>query len=422
MMPKSLLPISTSVPLVILGAGAAGLYAAWTAAKYGVANIHVLDRLSQPGIKLAATGGGRGNISHLATETDAISAFGRHGRFILPAFQALPPEQLRQQLAEAGLSTTVDADGRIYPTSQSADTFRNRLVSLCRSTDSITFHTHTRVQSLEWAEVEWRIGTEQGDLQARNVILALGGKSAPKLGSDGTGFVLAERLGYSIASPVPALTPLRLRETWISRHSGLSVCATLSLPDVRGTKNTSTGDILFTHHGISGPAVLNYSGYVARCLQKTSPLRCCLQLWPQAPDWVRLRREQGGHVILSWLNHEGIPRSLAETFLELSKIPIDRTFSRLSSSEMEALSECLTALPLHVTGTGGFENSMVTSGGVALKQIHPETMESRLHPGLFFAGEMMDLDGPTGGWNLHWAFASGHLAGMTCATRMQDLK
>ena len=214
--------------------------------------------------------------------------------------------------------------------------------------------------------------------------------------------------------PVPALAPLPTVERWPAQHSGLSLPdVTLSLPEKPGA--SVRGEILFTHRGLSGPAVLNLSGRVARRLQTTPEVRLELRFWPDNPDFSRLRRSAGTRSIAAWLAQR-VPRSLADTLLDLAGIPAGLTFSRLSAAQETALCRQLTALPLTVRATGGFAESMVTAGGVALKQVRPDTLESRLHPGLYFAGEILDLDGPTGGWNLQWAFCSGHLAG-TCAAR-----
>jgi predicted flavoprotein YhiN len=156
--------------------------------------------------------------------------------------------------------------------------------------------------------------------------------------------------------------------------------------------------------------VLNLSGRISRLLHDGQPVQLRLALVPEAPDFARLRQLAGARSILGQLA-ESLPRSLAEILLELAGIPRDLVFARLSGPQETALKNGLTALPLNIEATGGFAESMATAGGVALKEVRPETLECRRAPRLFFAGEILDLDGPTGGWNLHWAFASGHLAG-----------
>lgn len=394
--------------LLIIGAGPAGLLAAWTAARRGLPRgVLVVDRMPVSGAKLAVSGGGRGNLSHAATEEEFAAAFGRFGRFAIPAFRALPPDALREWLAAIGVSTVADPAGRIYPRSQSAAQVRDALFAAC-SRAGVRFVFERAVQNLappESPDAPWTADS----FSARSVLLAAGGQSAPHLGSDGSGFALARALGYEIVPPVPALTSFRTAETWPATHSGLS------LPDVTiaaaGKRRVAErGELLFTHRGISGPAVLNLSGRIARRLRDGESVPIELTLLRAPPDFQVLRREAGARPILAWLARN-LPRALAGTILELAGIPADLTFSRLSAAQETELARHLGALPLTVQSTGGFNDSMATAGGVSLKQVNPRTLEGHLTPRLHFAGEILDLDGPTGGWNLHWAFCSGFLAG-----------
>lgn len=398
--------------LLIVGSGPSGLLAALSAASRKPRNgILVVDRMPAPGIKLAASGGGRGNLSHLSDEEEFAGVFGRHGRFAIPAFRALPPEALRALLAEIGTPTVVDPAGRIYPRSQSAAQVRDALSSACvRAGVKFIFNRDIRhLAPPQSPEAPWLAD----GISAWSVLLAAGGQSAPRLGSDGSGFALARALGYDVVPPVPALTSLRTAETWPAAHSGLSLPdATIAVAGKHGA--SERGELLFTHRGISGPAVLNLSGRIARRLQEGASVPIELDLVHAKPDFQGLRREAGARPIHPWLAR-GLPRALAGTIMELAGIPADLTFSRLSAAQEKELARHLAALPLTICGTGGFNDSMATSGGVSLKQVRPDTLEGRLTPRLHFAGELLDLDGPTGGWNLQWAFCSGHLAGTAAA-------
>ena len=400
--------------MLIVGAGPAGLLAAWAAARRRLpGGVLVVDRMPEAGAKLAVAGGGRGNLSHLASEEEFAAAFGRQGRFTLPAFRSLPPEKLRALLAEIGVPTVVDENQRIYPRSQSAAQVRDALVRACEKA-GVRFVFRHRVEKAvppgnpgdAWRVDSWT---------AHSVVLAAGGESAAHLGSDASGFALAAALGYDLVAPVPALVSLHLADAWPAAHSGLSLPdASLSVAGTRGRGLSARGEILFTHRGISGPAVLNLSGRIARLLRDENPVRLHLSLVPDPPDFARLRQTAGTRTVRAWLSTL-IPRALAGTMLDLSGIAPDQSFSRLSSAQEKNLLTHLTACPLAVSGTGGFKESMATSGGVALKQVRPDTLEGRLTPRLHLAGEILDLDGPTGGWNLHWAFCSGHLAGSAAA-------
>ncbi len=396
--------------LLIIGAGPAGLVAALAAARRNPsAGVLVLDRLPAAGAKLAASGGGRGNLSHLATEDEFVAAFGRHGRFTLPAFRSLPPDALREFFAAIGVPTTVDPAGRIYPRSQSAAAVRDALFRACQHA-GVRFAFNHRVESLvppAEPDAPWRVDS----FTARAVLLAAGGRSAPRLGSDGSGYDLARSLDYAIVPPVPALTAVRTEETWPATLSGVSLPdASIAIVGARGPGNAVRGELLFTHHGLSGPAILNLSGRIARLRHDGEPVHLRIAFMDAPPDFPRLRQTAGTRTVLAGLA-DALPRALAGILLDLSGIPRELTYSRLSSAQEQSLATHLTACPLGVRATGGFDESMATAGGVALKQVKPDTLEGRLTPRLFFAGELLDLDGPTGGWNLHWAFASGHLAG-----------
>ncbi len=277
--------------LLIVGAGPAGLLAALAAARRRLPRgVLVVDRMPAAGAKLAVSGGGRGNLSHLAAEDEFAAVWGRNGRFTVPAFRALPPDALRALLAEVGVATVVDPAGRIYPRSQSAAQLRDALLAAAvraggRCTVSRAVHS---LSPPETPDAPWTTDS----FSARAVLLATGGQSAPRLGSDGSGFALARALGYEIVPPVPALTSLRTAEAWPAAHSGLSLPdATVAIAGPRGA--FERGELLFTHRGISGPAVLNLSGRIARRLRDGAPVPIELDLVHEKPDFHLLRREAG---------------------------------------------------------------------------------------------------------------------------------
>lgn len=410
--------MTTPYDLLVIGAGPAGLTAALAFKRRNpAARVILLDRMPEPGAKLAVTGGGRGNLSRDLPPDALAAAFGHAARFVAPAFRAFPVSALREFLRGIGVPTQIESGSGIYPVSQSAASVRDALSEAVRHAgaelrlgaavtrldppgDSGLWHIH--------------ISSAPVPLTACRILLAAGGQSASSLGSDGSGFALARKLGHTIVPPVPALAPLHTQDTWPARLSGISIHeATLSLPavptaDLPAAK--TSGDLLFTHKGFSGPAALNISAAVARRLAAgIHPVPLRLAVLPSPPDFPSLRQTHGARPILAALSRL-LPHALADELLALSGIPPDTPCARLSSSQTRTLATTLTALSVPIASTGTFVESMATSGGVTLSEVAPRTLASRIHPTLSFAGEILDADAPTGGYNLHWAFASGHLA------------
>ena len=419
--------------LIVIGAGPAGLTAALVYKRLlPVARVVVLDRMPEAGAKLAVTGGGRGNLSRDLPPDDMAAAFGKHSaRFVASAIRDFPPAALREFFRGIGVPTVVEPGGGIYPASQSAAAVREALVSAVRRSgvELRLGVTVTRLVPPGFSESSgkkdanaspfWRAFSVSAPspLCARRVLLAAGGRSAPALGSDGSGFALALSLGHTVDSPVPALAPLHTVDAWPSRLAGVSVHdVTLALPSASiNLPASATGDLLFTHKGLSGPAALNLSAAVARRLATGMlTVNVRLALLPAPPDFRRLRQTHGSRAILTPLARL-LPRALATELLALADVPVDTPCARLTAPQTRALADALTALLVPVSSTGTFAESMATAGGVVLPEVFPRTLASRYHPTLSFAGEILDIVGPTGGYNLHWAFASGHLAATALA-------
>jgi len=280
-------------------------------------------------------------------------------------------------------------------------------------------------------------GVRSGDVtvEAPRVVLAAGGRSYRELGGTGGGYALAEASGHEIVQPIPALVDLKTKETWPASCAGISVAsARVRIERSTGSRKTgarreraSDGDVLFTHEGLSGPAVLDLSGDVMEVLGRIrgegasraeAPIR--LELWPgmTADEWRRRLdrwRESAGRKTVASLLAMHMPSRLAEAICSQAGVGPDATAAHLDSLGRRSLAESLAGVRLTVVGCGGWESAMVTRGGVSLKQVDGRTMGSRLVKGLYFAGEVLDADGPCGGFNLQWAFSSGRLAGRSAA-------
>jgi predicted Rossmann fold flavoprotein len=421
--------------VAVVGAGPAGMMAAIAAAEgVGVrspapsrlpapsgAPVVLLEQLDGPGAKLLATGGGRCNLTNTLPLDRFMAAFGREGRFMHPALATFGSAALRKFLEKLGLPTHAPDGLHVFPASDSAKdvlrVLRWRLKEL-----GVDVRTGTRATGL-WIDGRTLKGlqTDAGRLAAARVVLATGGKGYPDLGATGTGYDLARQAGHTIATPLPALVPLRTRETWPGDLAGVSVSPAriwIDLP--RFPKAGLAGDILFTHTGISGPAVLDLSGDVSSLLatEPEVPVRIDLAPGTTADQWLgRLREwaETNPRQRLRALLDETLPRSLTTVLCFLAEVSPETHAAQVSAAAGRALAEHLTALPLAVTGTEGWGQAMVTRGGVSLKEVNPLTLQSKRLAGLMLAGEVLDLDGPCGGFNLQWAMSSGRLAGASAA-------
>jgi predicted Rossmann fold flavoprotein len=410
-------PRSDSRPsLVIVGAGPAGLTAAIVAARAGN-RVTVCEQLGRAGAKLEVTGGGRANLTNLLPREEFMAGFGRQGRFILPALEALGPPGLRDFMKALGVPTEAPDGLRVYPKSNRAQDVLEGLLKECERLN-VDLQTGVRVSDLILENGRVRgVMADWKALSGERVLIACGGKSYAELGGTGGGYRLALRAGHTLVAPVPALVPLVTGETWPRTCAGISLPAVvLNIAHAHGSRGSSSGALLFTHRGLSGPAALNVSGRVARLLlaRESVPVRLDLFSGTPAAAWQKRldswRREQGKKQLTTLLaNH--MPHSLAEVACTENGCRPNLRPAELTVNQRDSLSRWLAEIPLTIVSTEGFEKAIVTSGGGALKEVNPKTLESRLVKGLYFAGEVLDLDGPCGGFNLQWAFSSGWLAG-----------
>ena len=405
----------TDTKTLIIGAGPAGLMSAIRTAESGQAVV-VLERMMKPGLKLLTTGGGRCNLTNILPPDKLMERFGRFGRFMEPALRGMDNHGVLRFFAALGVKFHCEDGFHYFPVAESAGAVLEALLRRCKEL-GVQFQYNCCVTRLIIENgVICGAETSKGPVPANRVILAAGGRSYPGTGSDGSGFDIAAKAGHTVKPQYPALVPLVVREPWVADCAGTAFAdaeAWIDLPKLRRIRKR--GAVLFTHRGISGPAILDLSGDVAQLLEKAPevPIRLRWQLAESAADWsARIdywRRSHGGKLIKNLLD-EGLPASFAAALAKTCGAE-DTKAANLTAAQSTLLVQYLTGLPLIVTATEGFDKAMVTRGGVTLKEIDPETLESRLIKGLHFAGEILDLDGPCGGYNLQWAFSSGWLAG-----------
>jgi predicted Rossmann fold flavoprotein len=405
--------VSSNDPIVILGAGAAGLMAAVFAAGQG-RRVLLLERTRDGGRKILVSGGGRCNVlpsaldpSRFVTESSPNTL-----RKILTSWPL--PEQRRFFEEEAGIPLALEPEtGKLFPVANNARLVRDNLMALAgRRGAEIRFETLVADLEPPQADLPWQVRlAEGGTISASTVVIATGGLSLPGTGSDGTGFGIVRRLGHTVHELYPALTPLTLDPPKYADLAGVSRTVTLRAPGAKKTLTTNDG-FLFTHRGYSGPSVLDISHLAVRSRMAGGPPQPIFVQWTEmdAGAWDRLLRESQGTVIGLLRRH--LQERLAEALLAELGLDGSRSLAQLRREERRGLVEALANHPLPWNGDEGYRKAEVTGGGVALSEIDPRTLESRLHPGLFLCGEILDAFGPIGGYNFLWAWATGRAAGL----------
>jgi predicted Rossmann fold flavoprotein len=410
--------------ICIIGAGPAGLMAAIHAARAG-APTAILEGNAGPGRKLLLTGGGHCNFTHAGAPEEIARAFGKAGRFLRHSLYELSPDDVREFFRARGLASRVEPDGCVFPTGDKA---ADVLGVLARESQQAGVHFlyHSRVTDLAADPTGFQIQAGESHVVARCAIIATGGVSWPQTGSTGDGYTLAARLGHTITPPRPSLVPLVTRERWVRDLAGVSLAGVRIWATVEGRKVTAAGDMLFTHSGIGGPAVLDLSRFLADALHDEKDPAI-----PVGIDMLSGTDEAGLDGQIQWriqahprkavanVLSEFVPRQLAQTLCRIARCDCDLQVGQLPAEKRRRLVALIKRLPLCVIAAEPIARATVTRGGVSLQEIDPRTLESRLRAGLFFAGEVIDVDGPCGGYNLQACWSTGALAGRSAAMSHQ---
>ena len=401
--------------IAVIGGGAAGLMAAAVAAEQGGGSVTLFEKNPVCGKKICITGKGRCNLTNIASVRDTEESIVRGGKFLRTALYAFPSEALMAYFEELGVPLKTERGGRVFPVSDRAADIANALTQKCLSYKNLSL-VKKKVLSLSTSDQGFLIKTPDSREHFDRVLIATGGKSYPGTGSDGDGYAFAQALGHSVIPPRPALIPLVAKESFCQEAMGLSLknCA-LRVETLGGKKvYEDFGEMLFCHFGVSGPMVLSASSYLD--FEKEPQYRMFLDLKPA------LTLEQLDRRVLSDLEENRnrdmvnaigrlLPQKLIRPVLSLAELDERKKVNLLSKEERLRLVKTIKALPLTITGTRPLTEAIITRGGIALKEINPRTMESRLVSGLYFAGEVLDADALTGGFNLQIAFSTGYLAG-----------
>ncbi|MCC2640380.1 MAG: putative Oxidoreductase with FAD/NAD(P)-binding domain [Nitrospira sp.] len=417
-----------TVDICIVGAGAAGLAAAIFAAEQGRSlTIHLLDGAKAIGAKILVSGGGRCNVSHDVVTTEDFFGARHLVRNVLAAF---PPRDTITWFASLGVELKREDTGKLFPVTDQARTVLDALTRRCRELGVVFCPGHrvtdiTRLDKVEGSETEqparFLIRYQDGEIAARRVILATGGRSLPRTGSDGSGYGLARRLGHRVTPTVPALVSLVLDETCFHKSlSGLSHEVEMQTIVEGRSVDRRTGSLLWTHFGISGPVVMDASRFC--CLAKERGEAGVLignflpgRTADQAREWFLRQAAGNPRRSLLKLLAESAPERFAESFCRHAGGDPQQAIAQVPRSTRERLLAGLTRFRFPVLNDRGWNFAEVTAGGIPLEEVNCRTMESKLVPGLYLVGEMLDCDGRIGGFNFQWAWATGLVAGRAAA-------
>jgi len=413
---------SSTWDVAIIGAGAAGLAAAIAAAEQatptGALRILLLDGAHTIGAKILVSGGGRCNVTH--HEVSPTDFFGNR-RIIKNVLAAFPVENTITWFTSMGVNLKREDTGKLFPVTDKSRTVLNALLERCRER-GVAIRPDHRVTDIEHSpDTGFAIRHSQGTLHAKKVILATGGRSLPKSGSDGSGYELARRLGHQVTATVPALVPLVLDDQMFHKTlSGLSQEVELTTVVGGRTVDQRTGSLLWTHFGISGPVVMDASRFWCVAREQNEAATVYGNFVPghtqeDVREWFMEETRAHPRRTLSKTLAQRLPQRFAESLTQYADCDGQAAIAQLPRKDRDHLLGLLTKFPLPIVQDRGWNYAEVTAGGVPLEEINFRTMESKVVPGLYLVGEILDCDGRIGGFNFQWAWATGRLAGTTAA-------
>ena len=405
--------------VVVIGGGAAGLMAAVIAGREG-AKVTLLEKMNYVGKKMGITGKGRCNITNACDMSDFIKNTPGNGKFLYGAYERFTNEDLLQLLHDAGLETKVERGGRVFPASDSALDVRNTFMKLMKHY-GVDVHLEEPVKKLLTDDgVVTGVVTDKETYHADAVVIATGGKSYPATGSTGDGYILAAQVGHKITDIRPSLVPIVTEEPWVKDLMGLSLRnIELSVVAKNKVQAKMFGEMMFTHFGITGPIVLSLSHTVGKLMRKKNigTIGLDINLKPAlSPETLdkRLQKDFDLYSKKQLINgmKDLLPSRLIPLIIELAGSNPQKPINQISKEERQQIGYMLQHMPLTVKGLRPVEEAIVTAGGISLKEFNPKTMESKLVKGLYGAGEVLDIDAFTGGYNLQAAFSTGYVAAM----------
>ncbi len=406
-------------PVVVIGAGAAGLVAAERAASRGLATL-LLEKNRKPGVKILMSGGTRCNLTHATDARGIVAAFGPPGKFLHSALAALSPADLVALVEAEGVATKTEETGKIFPASNKAADVLAAFTTRLRRT-ACELALGEPVTALRRTEAGLELSTPARTLLAQRLVITTGGKSYPGCGTTGDAYAWLAELGHTIVPPRPALVPITTGEAWVHELSGVTVpdagLRVFEPGETARALDRRRGSLLFTHFGFSGPVALDISRAITSH-PEPNRLRLEVDLLPgrtldELEETLRAGQAGAGKRQVVSLVPEEVPRRLAEALVRrVGMLPEGRA-AELPKPARQALARGMKQTTVSISGTRGYAKAEVTAGGVSLDEVDSRTLASKRVPGLYLAGEVLDLDGPIGGYNFQAAFSTGWLAGQS---------
>lgn len=402
------------IDTVVIGAGAAGMLAATRAAQRGK-RLVLLEKNRKPGVKILMSGGTRCNLTHSTDRRGIVDAFGPQGRFLHAPLAALGPDEVVAFFNAAGVPTKVESTGKVFPTSDRAlDVQRAMLRMLAEA--GADLRLDEAVTAVDYDGQHFNISTTRGAWRSTTVVLTSGGQSYPGCGTTGDGYAWAKQFGHRIVPTRPALVPLLTTADWVKGLQGVAIADVQMTLGPAGGKaiDRQRGSLLFTHFGLSGPAPMNLS-HVVTARPDAEEWEAICDFSPDISEEELAERfssqSSKSRRAVATVVETLVPRRLAGALLAVAQTPPDCRLAELSKPRRRSVVDAVKRCRIPITGTQGFKKAEVTAGGVDLRDIDSKTMQSKLQAGLYFAGEILDLDGPIGGYNFQAAFSTGWLAG-----------
>jgi predicted Rossmann fold flavoprotein len=404
--------------LIVVGGGPAGMLGAATAGKNGL-KVALLEKNDTLGKKLYITGSGRCNVTNSGVIDDFPKSIVTNGKFMYSAFTAFSNLQLINLMDSLGVKVKVERNNRVFPASdRSADIVGALYKHLLKNQVEIRLNTGVREILVKDCQVCGVVLRDGSLMKGSRVILAVGGASYRQTGSTGDGYRMAKKLGHNIIEPRPALVPLMTAEKWIKDLQGITL-ENVRVQALTGRRIAEQqGEMLFTHFGLSGPAILNLSSYLSR--HSKFPVKITIDLLPlpsleQVEDTLRRCLKQNGGKHLKNALGGLLPQKMSPVIFEIADLDPRKLVSQVTRGDINLLARILKGLTVTVTGTRPLNEAIITSGGIDTKEINPSTLESKIIRGLYFAGEVIDVDALSGGYNLQIAFSTGYLSGLSAS-------